>query len=116
MQSSVIQPAYVHADERRYADRVTVKPTTVTVQSDIFSQQVVILNVTRMGFLAKSLLRYKVGESLIVHMPATGPINASAAWFADGLLGARFISAIDDDAYSSLLSHMPLGPSVRSQA
>jgi DDE superfamily endonuclease len=110
MQISVNQPASVDASERRYEDRVAVKPTTVTVHSDIFSQQVIILNVTRMGFLAKSRLRYKLDEWLTLHMPLIGPINARAAWFADGMLGARFISAIDDDAYATLLSHIAAEP------
>jgi hypothetical protein len=110
MPSNVYRPASIDASERRYEVRIAANPTPVTVHSDIFSQQIIIVNVTRMGFLAKSLLRYKSGELLTLHLPAIKPINASAAWFADGMLGARFISAIDDDAYASLLDHVANEP------
>jgi hypothetical protein len=106
MPSNVYLPASIDASKRRYEERIAATSTSVTVHSDIFSQQIILVDVTRMGFLAKSLLRYKSGELLTLHMPAIRPINASAAWFADGMLGARFISVIDDDAYASLLGRI----------
>ncbi len=97
-------------DERHNEPRVPVPPKAVVIESDRFCQQVMLVNVTSMGFLAKSRLHYAPGERLHVHLDDADIVEAHAAWWADGLLGARFVSKLADDVSSELLHAVTTRP------
>jgi hypothetical protein len=93
---------------RSYADQRTTKRHTVTlrsvlVESSTIGELVDILNIARLGFLARSRLHRKTGQDLRLHLPSFEPIEASVVWCDKGLLGGRFREPIEEAEFERFL-------------
>jgi hypothetical protein len=89
--------------EERGAPRFPVSFRSVLLECDIFGEHVDIINIARLGFLARTRLIRSSGETLRLHLPDLGTLPAEVVWCANGLLGARFSDPIDERSFDDFL-------------
>jgi PilZ domain len=97
----VLQPTPY--DDQREEPRVDVHFRTVLIESEIFGEQVHIVNIARRGFLARTRSDYETGADISVHLPNVGETPATVVWCANGLIGGRFHDAIEEQDFAELL-------------
>jgi hypothetical protein len=89
--------------EDRAAPRFPVSFRSVVLECDMFGEQVDVVNIARLGFLARTRLIRSSGESLRLHLPDLGMLQAEVVWCSNGLLGARFHDPIDERSFADFL-------------
>ncbi len=93
-------------DDRRQNQRFDTKFRAVLIESEVFGEQVQIVNIARLGFLAETRLAYESGAEISVELPNTGRAHAMVVWCANGLLGGRFYDPIDERSFGALLASL----------
>lgn len=99
------------AQNRTYTDQRTIKRHTVTLRSVLIETSTIgelvdILNIARLGFLARSRLYRKTGQDVRLHLPGLEPIEATVVWCDKGLLGGRFHDPIDEADFAVFLAEI----------
>jgi hypothetical protein len=87
-------------DDRRIDLRQFIDMPPAIVESERVSEQVQIVNIARMGFLAKTRLHYRCGEALTLHFANVPPLTAEVIWADKGMLGGRFIDPVEIELLS----------------
>lgn len=82
-------------DDRRGDPRYFLDLPSLLLTSERISEHVQIINVARMGFLAKTRLRYKTGEFVTLALPGLGSVPCRIIWCTRGMVGGQFIKPID---------------------
>jgi hypothetical protein len=82
-------------DDRRIDLRHFIDMPPAIVESERISEQVQIVNIARMGFLAKTRLHYRCGETLTLHFANVPPLESVVIWSDKGMLGGRFIDPVE---------------------
>lgn len=93
-----------HYVEQRSGRRHTVTLRSVLVESATIGEHVDILNIARLGFLARSRLCRKTGQGVRLHLPGLVPIEARVVWCDKRLLGGRFHEPIDEAEFETFLA------------
>jgi hypothetical protein len=101
-ETDVLQPQT--NDDRRQDPRFDTQFRAVLIESDVFGEQVQIVNIARLGFLATTRLVYESGAEISLQLPILGRASAMVVWCANGLLGGRFHDAIDEQSFGDLLA------------
>ena len=89
--------------ELRAAQRHPVAFHSVLIECDVLGEHAEIVNIARLGFLARTRLHRKTGETLRIHLPDLGILFADVVWCANGMIGGRFHDAIDDRSFEAFL-------------
>jgi hypothetical protein len=92
--------------EQRAATRHTVSFRSVLLECDVFGEHVDVINIARLGFLARTRLHRDTGEELRIHLPDLGTLRADVVWCANGMLGGRFHDAIDERSFTEFLERL----------
>ncbi len=94
------------SEERRAQPRQSVLFRTVLIDSEIEGEAAEIINIARLGFLARTPLELKKESLVRLEMPVIGMVEASVVWCGNGLLGGRFVRPIPESAFSNLLQNL----------
>ena len=106
MRTIPTMPGERRSEDRRGQSRHSVLFRTVLIDSEIEGEAVEIVNIARLGFLARTSLE-RDKESLVhLDMPVIGSVDATVVWCGKGLLGGRFVRPIDEAAFSDLLQSL----------
>jgi hypothetical protein len=87
--------ARMEDDDRRGDPRYYVDLPTVLLESERCSEQVMIVNVARLGFLARTRLIYRTGELVSIELPGLGLLRSRIIWCRSGFVGGQFLRPID---------------------
>jgi hypothetical protein len=91
-----------NADDRA-EKRLPVSLTAVIINDDTQPETIQILNIARLGFLAKSQRPRETGEAIVMHIDQLGQCEAHIIWSSAGQFGGRFIHPVDTTAYPDLI-------------
>lgn len=91
------------SEDRREQSRHSVLFRTVLIDSEIEGEAAEIINIARLGFLARTSLQLEKESPVRLDMPVVGAVDATVVWCGNGLLGGRFVRPIDEASFSSLL-------------
>lgn len=95
------------AEDRRIDPRYEVGFRTVLIESSLQGEHVEIVNIARLGFLARSEIPRETGSEVELSLPHIGRITGSVVWSANGLLGARFHEPIGELEFHEFLRNLP---------
>lgn len=95
------------AEDRRIDPRFEVGFRTVLIESNLHGEHVEIVNIARLGFLARSETPRETGSEVELHLPHIGNITGRVVWSANGLLGARFHEPIGEREFHEFLRNLP---------
>ncbi len=95
-------------EELRAEPRHQVTLHKILIQCAIFGEHGDILNIARLGFLARTRLPRQTGTTVELHLPELGIVTADVVWCSNGLLGGRFHEAIDEDRFAAFLEQHAL--------
>lgn len=95
------------AEDRRIDPRYEVGFRTVLIESSLHGEHVEIVNIARLGFLARSETFRETGSEVELNLPHIGHIIGRVVWSANGLLGARFIEPIGEQDFHEFLRNLP---------
>jgi hypothetical protein len=79
----------------RVETRLPVQLTALVVNDDIKPEPIQILNIARLGFLAKSAQLRETGEVIVIQIEPIGRCEAHVVWADSNQFGGRFIQPID---------------------
>ncbi len=87
------------ADDRA-EERLPVCLSAVIINHDSRPEPIQILNIARLGFLAKARRPRETGEAIVIHIDQLGPCEAHIIWSNAGQFGGRFIQPVDTAAFN----------------
>jgi hypothetical protein len=87
------------ADDRAEA-RLPVCLTAVIINDDAQPETIQILNIARLGFLAKAQRPRETGDAIVMHIDQLGECEAHIIWSNAGQFGGRFIHPVDTAAFA----------------
>jgi hypothetical protein len=87
------------ADDRAEA-RLPVSLTAVIINDDSQPETIQILNIARLGFLAKARRPRETGEAIVMRIDRLGQCEAHIIWSNAGQFGGRFIHPVDTAAFN----------------
>lgn len=65
-----------------------------------------VVNISARGMMARCDVDFAIGERLRVHLPVTGSVGAEVRWCLGGRMGFQFDRVIGPDDYQALLGAM----------
>ena len=90
--------------EQRAAERHPAPFCAILIECDMFGEQSEIVNIARLGFLARTRLMRMTGDALRLHIPDLGVVEAHVVWCANGMFGGRFCAPIDAQGFDRFLA------------
>lgn len=103
MRTLPIMPNEGRTEERRAQPRHSVLFRTVVIDSEIDGEAAEIINIARLGFLARTALELDKESLVHIDIPVIGKVEANVVWCGNGLLGGRFARPIGEAAFSDIL-------------
>jgi hypothetical protein len=82
--------------ERRRAQRFANGRIELLLESAVFFETVLLVDIGRSGFCVKTPVTYPTGTAIKLHLPGFGAHEAQAVWYAQGKLGARFAEPLPE--------------------
>jgi hypothetical protein len=82
-------------DNRRGDPRYFLDMPSILLESERISEHVQIINIARMGFLAKTRLHYRTGETVTLALPGLGAVPCRIIWCERGMVGGQFEMSIE---------------------
>ena len=73
------------------------------IESELEGEPTEIVNIARTGFLTRTHEVRILGNRIRLRLPVVGERDAVVVWCANGLLGGRFTTPIDPEAFARLL-------------
>ncbi len=95
-------PAYDPERDRRQATRQVGLRREVLLESAVFYETVMLIDIGKRGFSVQTTIAYQPGSRLRLCIGDGQPIEAKAVWHAKNRLGARFVEPLDQDQLLSL--------------
>jgi hypothetical protein len=99
--SEPASPAHVRRANRDLVDFRT------GFSSHAGSGELHIVNISRLGLMARTNAPVSKGERLIIPLPLCGEIEAMVRWVEDGRVGTEFITPICERRYARMLTLVP---------
>ena len=106
MRTLPILPTEGRSDDRREQPRHSVLFRTVLIDSEIEGEPTEVINIARLGFLARTPMQLEKGSQVRLNMPVLGQLDAVVVWCGNGLLGGRFAKPIGEAAFARLLQSL----------
>jgi hypothetical protein len=94
--------AYDPQRDRRQAPRHVGLRREVLLESPVFYENVMLIDIGRRGFSVQTLIAYQSGSRLRLCIGDGQPIEAVAVWHAKNRLGARFVEPLEEELLLSL--------------
>jgi hypothetical protein len=91
-------------DERRRAQRDDVDFPTLATRRWTETFDVRLLNISPMGFHARSKVTFERDQKLNILLPVVGEVEGQIAWALTGCCGGWFVNPIPADAYARMLT------------
>lgn len=91
-------------DERRRTPRDDVDYATVATRNWTETFDVRLLNISPMGFHARTKEPFERGQKLRITLPIVGEVEGQVAWALTGCCGGWLIEAITPDSYAKVLT------------
>ncbi|HEY9579215.1 MAG TPA: PilZ domain-containing protein [Rhizorhapis sp.] len=66
-----------------------------------------VINISRLGLMARTKAVVSKGERLIIRLPVCGDVEAMVRWTEDGRIGTEFITPVNEDEYAQMLTMLP---------
>lgn len=66
-----------------------------------------VVNISRLGLMARTLAPVSKSERLIIQLPLCGKVEALVRWAEDGRIGTEFVTPVSEQQYGRMLSLMP---------
>jgi hypothetical protein len=79
----------------RSDERHSIRLTALIITKDAGPEMIQILNIARLGFLARAMRPRQTGEDIVVHIDPLGRCEAQIIWSEAGQFGGRFVAPID---------------------
>jgi PilZ domain len=89
--------ARVEDDDRRGDPRYYMDMPAVLLEAERICEHVQIINVARLGFLARTRLVYQTGEHVKLSLPGLGRVPCRIIWCRKGMVGGQFVTPIDPE-------------------
>ncbi len=83
------------ADQRRDHERYAVQNKPAILESDLFREEVELINIGARGFAVKSAIHYPQGTTVHLLITPFPPLSAKIAWSGQFQLGARLDDPLD---------------------
>jgi hypothetical protein len=79
----------------RAEPRLPVRLSAVIINDDTQPEPIQILNIARLGFLAKAQRTRETGEAIVMRIDQLGECEAHIIWSNAGQFGGRFVQPVD---------------------
>ncbi|HKR16366.1 PilZ domain-containing protein [Rhizorhapis sp.] len=66
-----------------------------------------VVNISRLGLMARTKAAVSKSERLIVQLPLCGKVEALVRWVEDGRIGTEFVTPVCERTYARMLALMP---------
>ena len=66
-----------------------------------------IVNISRLGLMARTTAPVSKSERLVIHFPHCGKIEALVRWVEDGRIGTEFVTPVSEKDYARMLTVVP---------
>lgn len=66
-----------------------------------------IVNISRLGLMARTQAAIARSERLVVRLPICGDVEALVRWAEDGRIGTEFVTPVCEVQYARMLALMP---------
>ena len=103
------------APDQRRAPREPVEVSATIRSSGYQGHDVVIRNISTLGFMADAQGDFDAGSSIIVRLPSLGTVSAKIIWVRDGQIGGEFVTEIDLQRLRAVLASTGAAPSRRDR-
>ena len=90
--------------EQRRAPRDEVALPTRMVTQDQRGSDVLLVNISPLGFMAREYGETPKGTIVRIALPRLGQVSAKVVWSLGGRVGAEFAKPIDSYAYTAMLN------------
>jgi hypothetical protein len=105
----------IPASNRRRAERQAVEVSTTLRASGHHGIDVVIRNISTLGFMADVSAEFEPGDQVRVRLPSLGTVAARVAWAREGQIGAEFETEIDLQRLRAVLAVTGAAPAKRER-
>lgn len=103
MQMRVVRKDLLPEPDRRRCPRDQVHWTTTVRATTVPEVEVLVLDISPMGFSAGCHREFGDGEWIQVELPVVGDLDAGVVWCIAGHFGASFAEPIAPEPYTQLL-------------
>jgi hypothetical protein len=104
----------IPASNRRRTERQDIEVSTTLRASGHHGLDVVIRNISTLGFMADADGDFEPGDHVRVRLPTLGTVGARVAWTRTGQIGAEFENEIDLQRLRAVLAVTGAAPAKRS--
>lgn len=105
----------IPASNRRRAEREAVEVSTTLRASGHHGLDVVIRNISTLGFMADADGEFEPGDQVRVRLPSLGTVSARVAWTRESQIGAEFEQEIDLHKLRAVLAVTGAAPARRER-
>lgn len=99
--SEPASPAHVRRTNRDLVDFKT------TFSSHSGAGDLHIVNISRLGLMARTPSALGKSERLLIQLPLCGTVEAMVRWAEDGRIGTEFLTPVCESKYARMLTLMP---------
>lgn len=99
--SEPANPAHVRRSNRDLVDFKT------TFSSHSGAGDLHVVNISRLGLMARTQAALSKSERLIIELPLCGKVEAMVRWAEDGRIGTEFVTPVCERQYTRMLALMP---------
>lgn len=101
---SLSEPASPAHARRTTRDLVNFK---TTFSSHFAEGDLHVVNISRLGLMARTQATLGKSERLIIQLPLCGKIEAMVRWAEDGRIGTEFLTPVCERQYARMLAQIP---------
>lgn len=101
--------------EHRRAERELIEVSTTLRASGVHGLDIVIRNISTLGFMAEAEGEFAAGDLVRVRLPAIGTLGARVIWVKDGQIGAEFEHEIELPRLRAMLAVTGAAPARRDR-
>ena len=101
---SLSDPANPSQVRRTGRDLVDFK---TSFSSHMSSGDIHIVNISRLGLMARTKEAIQKSERLILRLPHCGRVEALVRWVEDGRIGTEFVTPVSEQDYAKMLAVVP---------
>ena len=80
---------------RRVDARYLIDMPPVLIETNTHCEYAQMINVARLGFLAKIRCFYRTDERVLLVIPGIGPVESTIIWCQNNMIGGKFLTPVD---------------------
>jgi hypothetical protein len=85
---------------RRVEARYIIDMPPVLIETNLHCEYVQMINLAKLGFLAKTRCFYRTDERILLVIPGIGPVESSVIWCQSNMIGGKFLTPVDVESLS----------------